>query len=169
MNYRGLASIAVLSTAVLGATVVLFDVIKLNHTDNEPTFSMAPLSLGNPASAATLRTRNLAGNLVVDEEDAPLLPAITIPEPIVKTVHVKSGATLSGLLTGAGIERVEAARIVTTFSEAFNPRKIRAGQNLDLFFMPSDDDSPDRRNEGGLLDRADPWNGIRLFRWSGVI
>jgi murein DD-endopeptidase MepM/ murein hydrolase activator NlpD len=144
VNYRGLASIAVLSTAVLGATVVLFDVIKLNHTDNEPTFSMAPLSLGNPASAATLRTRNLAGNLVVDEEDAPLLPAITIPEPIVKTVHVKSGATLSGLLTGAGIERVEAARIVTTFSEAFNPRKIRAGQNLDLFFMPSDDDSPDQ-------------------------
>ncbi len=147
MKFRGLISVAALSAAVIGASAVLFDVIKITDTDTEPTFSMAPLSLGNPAAAATLRTRTLNNNRssdVTDDTDTAEFPVAPDPEPYTKTVQVKSGNTLSGMLTSAGVERVEAAEIVLSFSDAFNPRKIRAGQSLDLLFMPSQEDTPDR-------------------------
>lgn len=147
MNFRALVSIAALSTAVLGAYVVLFDVIKLDHTSDDTTFSMAPLSLGNPAAAATLRTRapqEIDDVEVTKETSIIEFPIISIPEPYTKTVKVRSGNTLSGILTNSGISRTEAAEIVTVFSDAFNPRKIRAGQNLDLLFMPSQDETSDQ-------------------------
>jgi murein DD-endopeptidase MepM/ murein hydrolase activator NlpD len=162
VNFRGLVSIAALSTAVLGASVVLFDVIKLDHSDSAPTFSMAPLSLGNPAAAATLRTRTLRNNMDDAVSAETVVPAITVPEPYTKSIHVKSGATLSGLLTGAGVGRVEAAEIVNSFSDAFNPRKIRAGQDIDLFFMASTDDTPDQF--AGLAYEPTPLRTIRLKR-----
>ena len=80
---------------------------------------------------ATLYTRTTS-SVTTDSETSgqPLeqeVPVVVAPVPYEKVVKVKSGNTLSGLLTGAGIDRIEAADIVTAFSDAFNPRKIRAG------------------------------------------
>lgn len=141
MKLRGFLPLAAVTATVIGAGIVLFDAAHLPRSSEDPTFSMAPVSLGNPAAAATLQTRRLdrvpdASSVSNTETIETSLPAL--PTPVFKTITVKSGSTLSGVLTGAGLSNVEAADIVEAFSKAFNPRKIRAGHKVKLAFIPWD-------------------------------
>ena len=71
--------------------------------------------------------------LNVIEPVEPILP----PEPTRKTesVKVKSGDTLMNVLTDAGIPRQEAYYAIEAMSEKLDPRKIRAGQEIDVTFQ----------------------------------
>lgn len=131
-----------LCASVVGAWAVIFDVAELVRAEKDATFAMAPISLGNPAAAATLKTRT--GQPSSAETSGFEGASGLAPGPYEKTVRVKSGNTLSGLLTAAGIDRVEAADIVNAFSGAFDPRKIRAGQEITLRFTISEDKAADR-------------------------
>ncbi len=142
MKMRGLLPLALVTATVVGAGAALFDVVHIKQITENPTFSLAPVSLGNPAAAATLQTRHVEqvtdDPLQVDETDQQaMLPAS--PMPIFKTVTLKSGSTLSGVLTGAGLTNIEAAAVVEAFSEAFNPKRIRAGHEFTLSFMPENE------------------------------
>jgi murein DD-endopeptidase MepM/ murein hydrolase activator NlpD len=153
-NIKGLLSIAALGTTVAISAITLVDSVTLEETEHGTTFSLAPISLGNPAVASTLQTRQpdairapvsrqRAGNQsiastepvgtihVIEETTPPIIVG-----PVSRMVKLKSGGTLSGILTGEGISNQEAADIVTAFSKAFNPRKIKAGQTFELQFMP---------------------------------
>lgn len=145
MKYRGFLPLAAITATVIGAAVVLFDAVHIDKNDGDPTFSMAPMSLGNPAAAATLQTRRVSRintdasadtNASAGANIAALPP---IPKSTFKTVKLKSGHTLSGLLTGAGLSNLEAAEVVEAFSDAFDPRRIRAGQEVNLEFIVSPD------------------------------
>ena len=138
MKFRGFLPLVAITSVVIGAAIVLFDAVHLNESEGEPTFSMAPMSLGNPAAAATLQTRRInRGASVIqqstDGENLATLPPL--PKSVFRTVELKSGNTLSGLLISAGLRRTEAADVVGAFSDAFDPRRIRAGQKISLEFL----------------------------------
>lgn len=142
MKFRGFLPLAAITATVIGAAVVLFDAVQIKQSDGDPTFSMAPMSLGNPAAAATLQTRRINRldsdfNQTTDGINSAGLPPL--PSSVFKTVTLKSGNTLSGLLTNAGLPRIEAADVVNAFSDAFDPRRIRAGQDISLEFITEED------------------------------
>lgn len=166
IKMKGLLSVAALATVVAISAITLLDAVSLQETENGTTFSLAPITLGNPAVASTLQTRRPEYAPTKNGDTGSFLSAaprssvemageleqiasLRIPDPIIKTVKLKSGSTLSGILTGEGISNIEAAEIVTAFSKAFNPRKIKAGQTFDLQFMPEigqPQDSDDSQN-----------------------
>lgn len=53
---------------------------------------------------------------------------------VTETVSVGSGDTLMGLLTEAGAQRLDAYNAIEAMTPLYDPRKLRAGQELDLFF-----------------------------------
>ncbi len=142
VKVRSILSVVALSVSIGGASAVLFDVADINSLAKDPTIAMVPISLGNPAAAATLSPRSTKAR-TVEPSSAPRViveePIAVEPIPFEKTLTLKSGNTLSGLLISAGIERIEAAEIVESFSETFDPRKIRAGQDIVLQFLSSED------------------------------
>jgi len=167
MRFRGVLPLAAVTATVFGAAVILFDVVHIDETEGEPTFSLAPMSLGNPAAAATLQTRRLSHaprgtrqSRSVDVESS--LPPL--PTPTIKTVKVKPGSTLSAVLTKAGLPRPEAAAVVTAFSEAFNPRKIRAGQEINLSFMAHETADSDSEQFVGLTYEPSSLERVSLER-----
>lgn len=145
MSLRGFLPATIVAATVIGAGVALFDAVHIDEIAGEPTFSLAPMSLGNPAAAATLQTRRVY-RVRRNVEQEPGIDAVVslppLPVSTFKTVVVKSGNTLSGLLTSAGLSRVEAATVVEVFSDVFDPRRIRSGQEIRLeFFAKNDSDA----------------------------
>jgi len=123
--------LAITATAfTLGvATTTFFDIGKTLE-DADP-LALNPISLGQAASAATLDLDDGS----VSTEQAMLVGPINIPD-IKKTVTLKSGNTLSGVLVDAGLPRQEAAYVVEAFADVHDPRRIKAGQSLVLAFKP---------------------------------
>ena len=74
---------------------------------------------------------------------------ISPPEPTRSTtaVQVKSGDTLMNVLTDAGIPRSQAYNAIEAMSKKLDPRKIRAGQSIDVTFQIAPEPS-----ESGLFD-----------------
>ncbi|MBT4888609.1 MAG: peptidoglycan DD-metalloendopeptidase family protein [Rhodospirillales bacterium] len=159
---RGFLPVVALGTIVTLSAISLLSTVSIQETSEGTTFSLAPISLGNPAVASTLQTRQTETGTPSSTDEtswtakvtvsaAPVIPLTSVdtlptvmPMPVSKMVKLKSGGTLSGVLTGAGISNKEAAAIVTAFSEAFNPRKIRAGQEFELQYMPKAGDVPEQ-------------------------
>jgi len=137
------AMIAVTTTAFgLGAaTATLFD-FSAAIDDGASAFSLAPLSLGHPAAAATLQTHrsNVPGP---NAPDAPFVESSEISE-ISRKVAIRSGSTLSGILVDAGVPRLEAAAAVEAFSAAHDPRRVLAGNDVVIRFRPDVERGTDR-------------------------
>ena len=104
MLLRGLLSVAALVAGVAtSAGVTLIDPDTLANRDAEGvTLSLAPISLGNPTTAATLTTRRreTPSNGVPGAVTA--LPDLKVP------LRVGRGDTLAGMLTGAGVSAADA-------------------------------------------------------------
>jgi len=135
--------LAVTATAfTLGiATATLFDFSAAVDESGESAFSLAPLSLGHPAAAATLQTHR-DGLPAETAADVPLVKPAAVSE-IARTVKIKSGDTLAGILVGAGVGRKEAAVAVSAFADAFDPRDIRAGHSLTIRLRPEPETGTD--------------------------
>jgi len=145
-----LLSLAILGSAVALSSISLLGNVNILETANGATFSLAPISLGNPAVASTLQTSQPQATNSSPTGRSPWTAKVTvlatpaIPMPVSRMVKLKSGGTLSGILTDEGISNTEAAEIVTAFSKAFNPRKIRAGKEFELQFMPQTGDTQEQ-------------------------
>lgn len=138
MLLKGLLSAAAL---VIGITVSAG--IILDGPDSPDggagTLSLAPMSLGNPTTAATLTTRLAEQPQKTDA--APVNPAA------VKVVlEIGRGDTLAGLLTKAGISGAEAQAAIAALSKLFNPRRINKNQRISLTFQPPAIGTPAARN-----------------------
>jgi len=94
----------------------------------ETTLVKAPISIGNPAAAATLLTRRA---------DEPRDSEATLSVPSYKdTLKVGRGDTLSGLLRKAKVPRKEASKAVSALAKVFKPNRIRQGQKISIYFQP---------------------------------
>ena len=167
MLLRGLLSATALVAGVAtSAGVILIDPDMLANRDAEGvTLSLAPISLGNPTTAAKLTTRrretprNGAQGAFTGAVTA--LPDLKVP------LRVGRGDTLAGMLTGAGVSAADAQGAISALSKHFNPRRIRRGQAVAVLFTPPAMGSPEanRPEPGkflGLVVEPDYNTAIRV-------
>jgi murein DD-endopeptidase MepM/ murein hydrolase activator NlpD len=132
--------------AVVTAAFVVFDPVQVSQAKappaTEPTLSLAPISLGNPAAAATLTTRN------------PVFPTGADSHPAVygQTLRIGRGDTLAGLLTSAGVPGDETHAAVQALAKVYNPRRIKPGQAVTIKFRVEDEAAERDRFLGLTLD-----------------
>ena len=139
MLLRGLLSAAALVAGVAtSAGVTLIDPDTLANRDAEGvTLSLAPISLGNPTTAATLTTRRRETPSNGVQGAVTALPDFKVP------LRVGRGDTLAGMLTGAGVSAADAEGAISALSKHFNPRRIKRGQTVAVVFTPPAMDSPE--------------------------
>lgn len=130
-----------LARAILGVAVVAGAALFSAHNvlegpgpdalqgEGAGTLALAPISLGNPAAAATLKTRLPA---IPHEETA-------APEPYGFTARLKKGGTLAGLLGANGVDSRTASAAVSAMTKVFSARRLRAGQDFRLSFAAEHD------------------------------
>ncbi len=162
MKIKGIYVIAATSALALvfALNVLQVDVGAPNRGD-DGTMAMAPLSLGNPATAATLLTRRPMRP--IDARAPEALPAVYS-----QRIEVGKGDTLADLLQGAGIDRTEAHYAIKALSEYVNPRRIRRGQDVTLTFESApisvDKRSPNRDTFIGLAIEPDYKTEVHVAR-----
>ena len=127
MTNRGIFAIAAASSLALVVALNFLQVDVGSPLSDGDTVSIAPISLGNPAAAATLQTRRPLPP--IHEGPADALPAI-----YTQRLQVGAGDTLAALLVNAGVDRTEAHYAIEALSDYYNPRRIRRGQGLTLSF-----------------------------------
>lgn len=98
------------------------------RTEILPTeFALAPISLGNPVAAATLRSHSPA--LPRDED-------IKERRPYELVVHPERGDTLGDLFEQHGVPAAEAHAAIAAMGKTFSARRLRTGQEITLTFDP---------------------------------
>lgn len=126
---RGAIAAAAASAGVIALALSVIDpIMPENGVRGGETISLAPVSLGNPAAAATLQTFR------------PSLP----PDPplggLSSTVDVSytigRGDTLAQVLDRAGIGRSEAHGAISVLRKHLDLRKLRPGQQVTVTFQP---------------------------------
>ncbi len=129
---------AAASAALFSASNILTDANPDTLGGKEAhTLALAPISLGNPAAAATLTTRfpSIPGEEIVQ------------PQPYDFIVRPKSGDTLAQILIRAGAAADAAHRAVGAMGKVFSARRIRIGQDIAVSFEPGGNG----RNHGRFL------------------
>ena len=137
---KGLPVAAVLAASMTAAVAFVLDSPAIPGSDPEPTIAMAPMAFGNPAAAATLKTRRPGRPRAAPGPAAPFH----------YTLRASAGDTLAGMLTEAGIPGDQAHAAIAALSKRFNPRRIRPGQEVTIHF------EPDGRGDGHFT-------GLSLF------
>jgi len=104
--------------------------------------SKAPMSIGNPATAAALDAlRDSRPSVLAMATPAtagvPEVNASTAPRTHHTAYKVKSGDTLSKVLRRAGAQPKEAETAIRALKGVFDPRKLKAGQSINVSFAPS--------------------------------
>ena len=66
------------------------------------------------------------------------------PTAVSQTVQIKRGGTLMNTLVAAGAERVQAHEAITALKEVFDPRRLRAGQEIVITMLPGQGDAAGR-------------------------
>ncbi|MBL4614626.1 MAG: peptidoglycan DD-metalloendopeptidase family protein [Magnetovibrio sp.] len=114
---------------------------------------MAPLSIGNPTTAAALDALDSRASAnaqitprIDSDRNAGLGDIIITPPSTYQTaLMIKSGDTLSKVLRRAGAQPSDAEAAIRSLKGIYDPRKLRAGQNINVIFAPSGTtDSQDR-------------------------
>lgn len=119
------------------------------HTQSGPArMSKAPISIGNPATAAALDALKdvrpsaiaLAYPFASETTDTNARIADELKTASLSyqtTMKIKSGDTLSKALRRAGANAQEAEIAIRSLKGVFDPRKLRAGQDINVRFTPS--------------------------------
>ena len=107
------------------------------------TMGMAPLAIGNPATATELASLG-DGRPVIGGYGAASSTERT-PQTFTETFTVKSGDTLGKLLKRAGADGRTADAAIRSLNGVFDPRTLRAGQSIDIIYAPlASGDNADR-------------------------
>lgn len=127
--------IAVAVSLIAGAALVL-DMTSgeaaVPANGEAPMMSMAPMSIGNPATATALASLNASrpsatGSMSVG--DAPQAPV-----SYQKSFKVKSGDTLGRILNRAGANAQTADAAIRALKGMFDPRDLKIGQTVSVAF-----------------------------------
>lgn len=102
-----------------------------------PRMAMAPLSIGNAATASALESLNAGRPLAIGV--SPTTPSDTpsAPEASLKSFTVKSGDTLGRILKRAGADGNTANAAIRSLKGVFDPRDLKAGQTIDVTYTPA--------------------------------
>ncbi len=102
----------------------------------------APTPTPDPAEAMATQTQSQDSQMPESAAPTADAPAVITPGPL-RQVHVLgSGDTLIALLLRAGADQIEAHRAVATLRDVFNPRKLRAGQEIWTEIQPASGSAP---------------------------
>ncbi|MCH8830719.1 MAG: hypothetical protein IID45_14170, partial [Planctomycetes bacterium] len=127
----------------------------VNRDAEGETLSLAPISLGNPTTAAklTTRRRETPRNGAPGALQGAFTGAVTALPDLKVPLRVGRGDTLAGMLTGAGVSAADAQGAISALSKHFNPRRIKRGQTVAVLFAPPAVGSPeaDRPEPGKFL------------------
>jgi murein DD-endopeptidase MepM/ murein hydrolase activator NlpD len=77
-----------------------------------------------------------------------------------REMRVARGETLAGLLTRAGASPGEAQAAIASIADVFNPRRLRPGQPINLFFQRG----PERAELTGIAFRSQPGASVTANR-----
>jgi len=111
-----------------------------------PRMAQAPISLGNPATAAALdaltsdRTTANTTQIAMATPNADVTDTTAIttePTTYQLAVKIKSGDTLSNALRRVGANPVDAEAAIRALKGQYDPRDLRAGQTIHVNFAPS--------------------------------
>ncbi len=127
MPSKRILFVAVLAlSAVFGSRLIL--TVPVMDAGRDWTLALAPLSLGNPALAATLTTRALTTPDDGEEVFAPL--------PYDRTLKVRRGDTLAAILGRARVPAKQARKAVRALKGTFEPKRIKRGMKIAVTFIP---------------------------------
>ncbi|MHA1597805.1 MAG: M23 family metallopeptidase [Alphaproteobacteria bacterium] len=130
MFLKGLFAIAVLAAGVLlSASFVLetTDESAVQRPEGEKTLALAPISLGNSATAAALTFRLPDALIDLLGDDQPRQYAVTIT--------ARPGDNLGRMLRNAGLSDADKNNVIQALKKQFRPERIRAGQKIELHFQ----------------------------------
>lgn len=129
------------------------DRLPLSARQETPASPAVPAPAATPAApssdelameqGSTDRDADDGVNPAVDElaaleptDKTPVIEEEPVIQPRLLTVEVKRGATLMSTLLKAGLPRPEAYEVVQGLTKVFDPRRLRAGQEIELTFIP---------------------------------
>jgi len=128
MILKGLLAATVLGAGTLLSAHFVFEQTETYASNEENlTLSLAPISLGNSATAAALTTRSPTD--ISDGITSSQAPAFDV------SLKVGRGDTLSALLDRAGVSREEAGGAIKALRKVFNPSRLRQGQEISIAFQ----------------------------------
>mgnify|MGYP002478183508 CR=1 FL=1 len=140
---------ALLATFVLTGSDVNVEASTLKDVPEMTTPDLMTADLGNDAPAALALNATasdpldeIADGAEADEEitvAAYVAPAAEAIEETTKTVSVNKGDTLMTVLTRAGVDRSESHEAITALNEIFDPRSLKVGQDITLYFGNAED------------------------------
>lgn len=84
------------------------------------------------------------------------------PQPIEKTVSLGSGDTLMQVLTEAGANRTDAYHAIEALKPIYNPRRVKAGQEIALTFEQADPLPAGSTDDGASEDTDEATPPLRL-------
>lgn len=102
-----------------------------------PRMAMAPLSIGNAATASALASLNARRPFAIGASTAAPSDAPSAPEASLKSFTVKSGDTLGRILKRAGADGNTANAAIRSLKGVFDPRDLKAGQTIDVTYTPT--------------------------------
>lgn len=97
------------------------------ESDISATFALAPISIGHPAAAATLKTRRL--HRLDPDTPAPVRPTLT------EHHKIRSGDILAKVLKRAGVTGEDADAAIRAFAKTYDPRRLKIGQEILVRFQ----------------------------------
>lgn len=104
---------------------------------NEGTMGKAPISIGNPQTAAALASIDANRPMVTGANGPANHDAAPEPELRRTAFTVKSGDTLGRILNRAGVNTETAHAAMSALKGVFDPRDLRAGQAIDVLYAPA--------------------------------
>lgn len=137
MLLRGMA-IAVSLIAGAALTLALTNgqaAVPAPEADASATLGMAPISIGNPSTAAALASLNAGRPRTTGGESG--RGAGSEPEigTYLKSFTVKAGDTVAQILSRAGAGAEDVAQAVRALKSVYNPRALKAGQKIDVAYV----------------------------------
>ncbi len=139
MLFRGIVTITgLVATVTVCAGYVLTSSAAPDRAAMELTgsLSLAPLSLGNPTAVPGIET--LSPEIAGPSKNIPTQPA-----RIQHSVTIGAGDTLAEVLTRSGIDGGDAHAAIQAFAKAYNPRRLRKGDELAIAYRPHDAEAAD--------------------------
>lgn len=160
------------ATLALGLIVVVGALLLRFASPGTPASLASPMPASASAIEALSETAGEAGSgalldsarAVIEAEHAlftaaPLRAAVESVD-----VTVRSGQTLASVLANAGADRVEAARAIAALDPVYSVRRLRAGQDMTIFFETPPGWDESERRLAGLSFRPDVERTLTVAR-----
>ena len=132
-------------TVALAIAVLVVQLIRTPALDAKDRPVLIEIDMGAAIDAAALGESALTSREAAAQlQQLAAIEEAAEPAAVSQTVRVKKGGTLMNTLVAAGAERGQAHEAITALEKIFNPRRLRAGQEIVITMLPAQDDGTER-------------------------